>query len=1003
MAARVSAVELIGRAVELAELEAAFAEVSAGRARLALVSGESGVGKSRLLNELLTRAGEAGGRCFGGECIELGSDEIPYAPLVAALRPLVREADPVLEELSRSERAGLARLVPELASGETETTPAGDDASLQRPLDALLALLERLADEAPLVLWIDDAQWADKSTRAFLAYLAKSLREDCRLLTVVAYRSDELTRRHPLRPLVAELGRGERVRRIELAPFGRAELETQLRDILGGEPPPGVVGRLFERSEGNPLFTEELIAAGSDGRGGLPSTLRDALLLRVERLPAAALTALQVLAAAGRADHWLLAEVSGLEEGALAEGLREAVSEQVVIVGRDDRYHFRHALLREVIYDDLLPGERADLHLRLARAFEERLDTTADPSPLAAAVAHHFHKAEDQPEALRTALQAAHAAGGVQAPGTSAALFDRALGLWDRVREPAQLTGIDHAELLELAANAHGLDADEPHAVALYERALDELDEGAEPERVARVLAQTAGASWALGLAEQARAGIERALTLLPPGEGSPERAQVLEQKTRFLLLEGRYEEARDASAEALRAAEAAGAEATKAGVLSRLGMAQFFSGEEEAGDAAMRESVELARRAGNNDQLAMAIVNYADALHLAGRSEDGLALAERGATEVAPGDRSELWINCVRSEINFELGRWEEARAVLPQRSHPSSGTSRINFLLRRAALELGEGDLEAARATVGQLDGAVAEAIEPQYIAPTGAFAAELARRRGELEEARRAVDVAIDRIEFCSEDTLRMATIAAVGATVEADIAAAACDVGDEEARGLALGRAELMAARAGAAAEPEGGRPAFRALSLAFRQSAEAELARAQEAGDSAERALAAAAAWDELRRPYPAAVHRWRAAEALTAAGEREAAAEAAAAARDAAERLGAAWLAAEVEGLIARGRLPVAAVAGAAAENGASGNGPGTGGDGEDEDPFGLTPRERQVLTALAGGATNREIAAELFMAEKTASVHVSRILAKLGVRSRTEAAAVAHRHGLGV
>jgi DNA-binding CsgD family transcriptional regulator len=147
--------------------------------------------------------------------------------------------------------------------------------------------------------------------------------------------------------------------------------------------------------------------------------------------------------------------------------------------------------------------------------------------------------------------------------------------------------------------------------------------------------------------------------------------------------------------------------------------------------------------------------------------------------------------------------------------------------------------------------------------------------------------------------------------------------------------------------------------------------------------------AAAEAWAALERPYPAAVLRFREAEAHVAAGDRDAARAAARAARDTAVRLGAGWLRDEVEGLAARARLDLGAGdAGSEPEEPAA-------------DPFGLTPRERQVLVLLARGATNREIGADLFMAEKTASVHVSRILAKLDVRTRTEAAGVAYRLGL--
>jgi DNA-binding CsgD family transcriptional regulator/tetratricopeptide (TPR) repeat protein len=996
VAARVSARELIGRAAELAELDAAFAEASAGAATLAFVSGESGVGKSRLLNELLERSAAAGGRCFGGECVELGDDELPYAPLVAALRPLVRAGDPVLGDLTVADRAGLASLVAELAGeeGASSASLAGAGAPREgeaprRALEGLLALLERMAEEAPVVLWLDDAQWADRSTRSFIAYLGGSLPEETRLLTVIAYRSDELGRRHPLRPLLAELGRGERVRRIELAPFGREELAAQLRDILGEEPAAGAVERFYERSEGNPLFTEELLAVGSDGRGHLPSTLRDALLLRVEQLPDSARTALRVLAAASRASHPLLADSTGLGEAALAEGLREAAEAHLVVVGRDDRYGFRHALIREVIYDDLLPGERAEIHLCLAQALERLLPGTDDPALVAAAVAHHFNVAGDQPEALRSAVAAARAAEGVQAPGTTAALLDRALALWPRVPEPEQRAGVDRVELLRMAARAHGYDADEVHSISLYEQAIGELDEERDPVRLAGLYAGLVSARWSLGQADAARADIERGLRLLPAGpEPSHARARLLEQKARFLLLQGRYEEASETGVEALAAADAVGAPGTKAGVLNRLGLARFFNGEVESGLAEMRESIELARRSHSNNQVATTFVNYADALLFAGRSEEALAQIDQGLAEITPGDRSELWLAITRSELLYHLGRWDEAEAALPKTARRASGMTLSNLLLRQISLALGRGDLERARELVERAEKTLAEAVEPQYIAPAGALRAEIERRSGAIGCAREAIDEAIDRIEYCSDDMARMELIAAAGVTVEADAAQAARDVGDREERERAVARAELMAARVEAASDPEAGDAhPYGRLAVAYRLTAEADLARAREDEDAAERALSAAAAWDELIRPYPAAVARWRAAEALTARGERGPASTEAAAARAAAEELGAAWLTSEAEGLIARARLPVRAA-------GAAGN-------GAAENPFGLTPRERQVLAALVGGATNREIAAELFMAEKTASVHVSRILAKLGVRSRTEAAAVAHRTGL--
>jgi predicted ATPase len=203
-------------------------------------------------------------------------------------------------------------------------------------------------------------------------------------MVVATYRPDELHRRHPLRPLLAELERGPRARRIELVPLTRTELAEQLEDILGAAPDDGRVARMYARSEGNPLFTEELLAAGLDGRGELPPTLRDALMVRIEALPQDAQEVLRVISAGRSLDHALLAEASGLESGALREALREAAAGHVITADDEGNYAFRHALLREVVHDDLLPGEHTELHLALARALEHRMQEQGGSARLAA-------------------------------------------------------------------------------------------------------------------------------------------------------------------------------------------------------------------------------------------------------------------------------------------------------------------------------------------------------------------------------------------------------------------------------------------------------------------------------------------------------------------------------------------------------------------------------------------------------------------------------------------
>jgi predicted ATPase len=199
MATRMTSARFVGRAGELAELQTALGDAAASRPSLALVGGESGVGKSRLAEELIRHARESGARVLSGDCVELGVDELPYAPLLTALRPLVRDADPAFEELAPPLRSALDAILPGLG-----TDRAPGEATQLRVFEALRALLESLAEAAPVLLVVEDLHWADSSTRSFISFLARTMCTE-RLLVLGTYRSDELHRRHPLRPLLAEV------------------------------------------------------------------------------------------------------------------------------------------------------------------------------------------------------------------------------------------------------------------------------------------------------------------------------------------------------------------------------------------------------------------------------------------------------------------------------------------------------------------------------------------------------------------------------------------------------------------------------------------------------------------------------------------------------------------------------------------------------------------------------------------------------------------------------
>ncbi len=980
MRPRLTSTHFVGRVGELAELEQARRESDAGQPVVVLVGGDSGVGKTRLVSEFLSRQDSEAVVLQGSASLQ-ADGELPYAPLLSALRPLVRRRHPALETLGRASRSALSTLLPDLE--DAGAPPERDDPSAQlRLFEALLDLLDLCSQEDGLVLILEDMHWADRSTRAFVSFLARSLREE-RVMVLLTYRIDELHRRHALRPLLAELERLDLVRRVELPPFDRRELEEALQDILGDHPTAQLVNRLFDRSEGNPLYTEELLAAGLDGRGAAPQSLRDAFLLRIERLGPETQRAVRAIAVGRMLDEPTISELVDAEHEALHDALRQAVDEQVLIACEEARLGFRHALLREAVYDDLLPGERGELHLALARLYEERMGGEIELEP-ATMIASHYAAAGDQPAALRATVQAALAAREVHAHGETADLAERALELWPRVPGACEMLPLDHVALLTLAAEAHAVGGDGTRGEVLLKHALEELDPKAEALRYSALLASLARTQWQLNRGLEGVETAQRALAMLADDELSPERVALMAWLARTRFLRGRFRDAIEEGEEALDAAVAMGDTRTQGEVLNTLGMARIALGQVDQGVEDLRGAVAIAKENEDDDSIANAYSNLSSLLGLAGRTEEALAVANEGlAVTPRRASRSRDWMMLTVSQHEFEAGDWKAAREHLRAVSAHIVGTTLLFRQIRRAELALGEGDLDAAERCLEALEENVIGTSQPQWIGAFGTLMGELRRRRHDLTGARAAVAQALDRLEVCTDDVMRIASISAVGLCVEADIAQRARDLREKADERDALTRARIHMQRLRAAAQ-EGG-----TVERAWREVGAAELARARGREDP-KLWLKAADQWEAMTRPYLAALARRRAAESYVEHGERSAAAEVAAAALAPAQRLGSHWLIDELTALAERARLDL--------ERGAATDHPAAADDGASEDPFGLTARERQVLELLAEGATNRQIGNSLFMAEKTASVHVSRILSKLGVRSRTQAAAMAHR-----
>ena len=390
--ARISSPAFVGRSREIEQLVAAYKSVAADEsAATVLLGGEAGVGKTRLVSELASRVREAGGMVLAGSCLDLTSPALPFGPVVQALRTMLRSLDArTLDAVIGPAAEVIDRLVPELRVATTVESPTSS-----APFEHLLGVFTRLGHRVPTLLVLEDLHWADHSTRDLLVFLTRNL-HDARVELVGTYRSDDLHRRHPLRSVLAELDRSGVALHLELARFDREELREMVTSILGREPSPELLDTVFERSEGNAFFAEELIAG--HGTDALPSTLRDIMLARIDALSVEAQQLLRVVAVAGRrADHRLVSALADEADAVVSEGLRDATEHQVLVVEPGgDAYRFRHALVREAVYEDLLPGERVRLHARLAGLLSDHPEwCEGGRNTLAAQLAGHWYAAHD--------------------------------------------------------------------------------------------------------------------------------------------------------------------------------------------------------------------------------------------------------------------------------------------------------------------------------------------------------------------------------------------------------------------------------------------------------------------------------------------------------------------------------------------------------------------------------------------------------------------------------
>jgi tetratricopeptide (TPR) repeat protein len=853
---------LIGRAAEMAALANALQTVRQDGPAAVLVGGEAGVGKTRLIDEFGANAREAGARVLVGGCLELGADGLPFAPFTAMLRDLMRDegAAQVISTLPGGSRATreLARLLPELAVGTSgpdqpaPVQPAAGEARA-RLFEQFLTMLERLAEAQPLVLVVEDAHWADRSSRDLLTFLIRYQKALHGVLIVATFRSDELHRTHPLRPLLAELARVDWVERTELPRLTRTEAKEFAAAILGSEPDPELTDGIYHRAEGNPLFTEELLAC-PDGDRPIPDSLADLLLQAVRQLPEETQEVLRVASAgSGGTSHALLAKVTGHTDDELTRALRSAVTGNVLVTTADG-YAFRHALIREAVHDDLLPGEHGRVHGRFAEAIDD--DPSLVPDGRAdIEKAHHWHSAHDTTWALISAWQASAQASRAVAHAERLVLLARVLELWDRVPDAAERIGADHVRVLEEAAAAAEDAGEHQRGLGFTEAALEETDEATDPVRVAMLLRRRHGFRWSLGVLADTE-DLSRALRLVP---------ESLSRQTRTLLLLDLAHCGTDQNGpqyklwaeEALRHAREAGDLAAESQALTVLAFMSAGPGALAAPDSEPLRLVARARaralEANAYWPILKTAITESDLLCGAGDYERAAAAARQGIADaerygVARTTGAFLALNV--AEPLLALGRWDEAEQVAERAldlTPPPLTRAWLRIISSGISLARGNVATAARRAAASRpvLSGA---GYEDQHQLPQAVLDIEVALAAEGPAAAVAVAAEALERYDLSVSSPRYTWPLAVTAATAAHQARAAGADSGDD---------AEALLDRLRTLAEKlEVFGPVQRAWQLTF-------AAIDPPAGATPDEWLAACdaavAAWEAVRHPYQTAI------------------------------------------------------------------------------------------------------------------------------------------------
>ncbi len=939
--------ELVGRTHELDRVVEALG-LAEGNGGVVVLSGDAGIGKTRLLREVLARAERAEQLVVVGHCVAEAGIDLPYLPFAELVTGLRGVAPDDIDAVADTHPA-LAQLLAG-APGAGQVRASNGPGLLA---EAVHAALTRVALARPVLVVIEDAHWADHSSRDLLTLLM-TRGFTGRVGMVVSYRSDDLHRRHPLHATLGVWARLPEVTRVHLDPLSGDDMRTLIEQL--GEASEDDIGDIIDRAAGNAFFAEELVASGNVVGADLSRVLRT----RFEQLDPATQRVVQATAVMGRAlPHDLLQAVVDLPPDALDVALAAAIDHHTLEPLPGDCYGFWHALVAEAIRDDLLPGQRRRLHAAFAAALTARPDlgTASD-------LARHAAASGDSATAVTAGIAAGESALALGGPREASALFEQVL-TWMDDADPRR---DDTTAQAALATAANG---DVHRGVQLIRDRLTHSND--ETPARARLLATYVTLA---RVYDEAPDLLDRAAHALALTEGLADRTRLQAQVAHVQALAdaGRYGEVVQASESALALADELDASDLATDLRTIL-----VAWDNDAADLPEVEArlLELVRdhpidhptHVRAHYRLGLVAYSRGDLDDALAHFDAGTAIGERmgrpwGVFESSSRANSSL--------VEYHLGNLDAAlhRLTMPGPPFPQPGYA--GFQASRQAI---------LTARDWQVDPSLFESVLPYWpddplMAMTSMIAqAELMSRQGQLTGVAALVADAVTVMErqWGSGEEIQI-RVAAVLTAVLAD-AAPAARADQSELRTtrdhIADQARQVIAAtnRLGTESHAWAARLAAEELFLRWTDGDQVD------PGTLVEAWRRAVSAFEQWHSPYEVARCRIRLAAVLVAAGDPAAARHEAALVRAAADALPSEPL-----------RRLLAAVPGLVAPHRGNQR---------------LTPREHEILEQLALGRSNGQIGRQLFISTKTASVHVSNILAKLGAGSRGEAVAIARERGL--